>query len=137
MAVRSLSPKRIAERAQLHRQFQFARLAAKRAVKEEMRAQGIRLTLVFPATITAKATEYLSAHPELFDEARERARKLSYVDPLSANISSDAQRQNEPKSTTSARKTHAQNDSAVKQSRGCDLVRFNRAADLRLREEQI
>jgi len=46
MAVRSLSPKRIAERAQLHRQavIQFARLAAKRAVKEEMRAQGIRLS---------------------------------------------------------------------------------------------
>jgi hypothetical protein len=78
MAVRSLSPKQIAERTQLHRQavIQFARSAAKRAVKEEMRAQGIRLTLVFPATITAKASEYLSAHPELFDEARERARKL-------------------------------------------------------------
>jgi hypothetical protein len=104
MAVRSLSPKQIAERTQLHRQavIQLARLAAKNAVKAEMRAQGVRLTLVFPATITAKASEYLSAHPELFDEARERARKLGYVDPLSANISSDAQRQNEPKSTTSA-----------------------------------
>jgi hypothetical protein len=70
--------KRQIKQAQLHRQavMQLARLAAKRAVKEEMRAQGIRLTLVFPATITAKASEYLSAHPELFDEARERARKL-------------------------------------------------------------
>jgi hypothetical protein len=102
-ATRSLSPKQIAERTQLHRQavMQLARLAAKRAVKEEMRAQGIRLTLVFPATITAKASKYLSAHPELFDEARERARKLGYVDPLSANISSDAQTRSEPISTTS------------------------------------
>jgi len=102
MATRSLSPKRLAERTQLHRQavIQFARMAAKRAVQEEMRAQGIRLTLVFPATITAKATEYLSAHPELFDEARKRARKLGYVDPL-ANISSDAQTRSEPKSITS------------------------------------
>jgi hypothetical protein len=103
MAVRSLSPKQIAERTQLHRQavIQLARLAAKNAVKAEMRAQGVRLTLVFPATITAKASEYLSAHPELFDEARERARKLGYVDPLSANISSDAQTRSEPISNTS------------------------------------
>jgi hypothetical protein len=104
MATRSLSPKQILERTQLHRQavIQFARLAAKNAVKAEMRAQGIRLTLVFPATIAAKATEYLSAHPELFDEARERARKLGYVDPLSANLKTNAQKQSEPKSTTSA-----------------------------------
>jgi hypothetical protein len=66
-----------------------------------MRAQGIRLTLVFPATITAKAIEYLSAHRELFDEARERAKRMGYVDPR-ANISSDAQTTSEPKSTTSA-----------------------------------
>jgi hypothetical protein len=80
MATRSLSPKQILERTQLYRQavIQFARLAAKRAVKDEMRAQGVRVTLVFPATITAKAIEYLSAHPELFDEARERAKRMGY-----------------------------------------------------------
>jgi DNA invertase Pin-like site-specific DNA recombinase len=42
MANHGLSPKQILERTQQHRQavIQFARLAAKRAVKEEMRAQG-------------------------------------------------------------------------------------------------
>jgi hypothetical protein len=42
--------KRLIKQAQLHRQavIQFARLATKNAVKAEMRAQGIRLTLVFP-----------------------------------------------------------------------------------------
>lgn len=47
---------------QLHRQavIQFARLAAKKAVKDEMRAQGIRMTLVRPAIITEKAREYLA-----------------------------------------------------------------------------
>ena len=56
--------------------FILARLAAKKAVKEKMRDEGRRLTLVYPAEITAKAAEYLSAHPELFVEARERARRM-------------------------------------------------------------
>ena len=57
MATRSLSPKQIAERTQLHRQavMLFARLAAKNAVKDEMRAQGIRMTLVLPAIIAEKS----------------------------------------------------------------------------------
>jgi hypothetical protein len=86
-AVRSLSPKRIAERTQQHRQavMLFARLAAKRAVQDEMRAQGVRVTLVFPATITEKAREYLDTHPELYQLALERAHKLGYIDPLSAS----------------------------------------------------
>jgi Na+-transporting NADH:ubiquinone oxidoreductase subunit NqrC len=102
-AVRSLSPKQIAERTQLHRQavIQLARLAAKNAVKEEMRAQGIRLTLVFPAVITAKANEYLSAHRELFDEARERAKRLGYVDPL-ADIKTNTRTTNTQSIGTSA-----------------------------------
>lgn len=104
MATPIVLSKRQIKQAELHRQavIQFARMAAKRAYKEEMRAQGVRISLVFPATITAKAIEYLSAHPELFDEARERAKRMGYVDPLSANISSAAQTKIEPKSTTSA-----------------------------------
>ena len=103
-AIRSLSPKRIAERTQLHRQavIQFARMAAKRAVQDKMRAQGIRLTLVFPAEIMRQAREYLDTHPELYQLALERANKLGYVDPLSADITTNAQKQSEPKSTTSA-----------------------------------
>ena len=46
------------------------------AVKEQLRNEGRRLTLVYPAEINSKAAEYLSAHPELFVEARERAQRM-------------------------------------------------------------
>jgi hypothetical protein len=100
-AVRSLSPKRIAERTQQHRQavMLFARLAAKRAVQDELRAQGVRVSLVSHAEVMRQAGEYLANHPELYQLALERARKLGYV---GANVSSDAQKQSEPISTTSA-----------------------------------
>jgi hypothetical protein len=54
----------------------LARLAAKKAVTEELRAQGIRVSLVRPAEITAQANAYLAANPQLYDEARERAARL-------------------------------------------------------------
>jgi hypothetical protein len=54
----------------------LARSAAKKAVKEQMRAEGRRMTLVLPAEITLKTNEYLALHPELFDEAREHAQRL-------------------------------------------------------------
>jgi len=54
----------------------LARLAAKRAVTEELRAQGVRVTLVKPAEISAEAQVYLQAHPELYREALERAQLL-------------------------------------------------------------
>ena len=103
MATRSLSPKQIAERTQLHRQavMLFARLAAKNAVKDEMRAQGIRMTLVLPAIIAEKAREYLDTHRELYQLALERAKRLGYVDPL-ADINTDAQTQTQPNSIASA-----------------------------------
>ncbi|MGB5182221.1 MAG: hypothetical protein WBO12_08550 [Xanthobacteraceae bacterium] len=100
-AVRSLSPKRIAERTQLHRQavLLFARLAAKRAVQEALRAQGVRVSLFPHAELMRQAGEYLANHPELYQLALERAKRLGYVDP---NIKTNAQKQNEPKSITSA-----------------------------------
>ena len=55
----------------------LARLAARKAVKEQLRADGVRPTLVKPAEISAKAQSYLSQHPELYREALERARRLS------------------------------------------------------------
>jgi hypothetical protein len=54
----------------------LARLAAKRAVTEELRAQGVRVSLVKPAEIAEKAQVYLEAHTELWAEARERAQRL-------------------------------------------------------------
>jgi hypothetical protein len=67
MATRSLSPKQTLERTQRHRQavMMFARLAAKRAVQDQLRAQGVRVTLVLPAEIMRQAREYLDTHPEL------------------------------------------------------------------------
>jgi hypothetical protein len=54
----------------------LARLAARRAVQEELRSQGVRVSLVKPADISVKAQAYLQAHPELIDEAKERAQRL-------------------------------------------------------------
>jgi hypothetical protein len=54
----------------------LARLAARRAVTEELRAAGVRVSLVKPAEISAKAQAYLQAHPELYREALERAQRL-------------------------------------------------------------
>jgi hypothetical protein len=51
----------------------LARLAAKRAVQEQLHAEGVRVSLVKPADISAKAQVYLQSHPELYREALERA----------------------------------------------------------------
>ena len=54
----------------------LARLAAKRAVQEELRCQGVRVSLVKPAEISVKAQAYLQSHPELYREAKERAQRV-------------------------------------------------------------
>ena len=78
MATRSLSPKQIDEIMLLQRQavLQLARLAAKRAVQAKLRDQGVRVTLVPPAEIMRQAGEYLANHPELYQLALERARRM-------------------------------------------------------------
>jgi hypothetical protein len=40
----------------------LARMAARRAVQEQLRADGVRVTLVKPAEISAKAQVYLADH---------------------------------------------------------------------------
>jgi NAD(P)-dependent dehydrogenase (short-subunit alcohol dehydrogenase family) len=57
-------------------------MAARRAITEELRAQGVRVTLVKPAEISAKAQVYLSQHPELYREALERAQRMAKEDEL-------------------------------------------------------
>jgi short-subunit dehydrogenase len=57
----------------------LARLAAKRAVQEELRSQGVRVTLVKPADIAAQAKVYLEQHPELFQQALERAKQMGLI----------------------------------------------------------
>ena len=54
----------------------LARLAARKAVKEQLRAQGVRVSLIGPADISARAHEYLSQHPELYRQALERAQLM-------------------------------------------------------------
>jgi hypothetical protein len=54
----------------------LARMAARRAVQEELRSQGVRVSLVRPAEISAKAQVYLADHPELYGEAYERAQRM-------------------------------------------------------------
>ena len=54
----------------------LARLAAKKAVQEQLRADGLRVSLVKPAELSVKAQAYLQSHPELYREAKERAQRL-------------------------------------------------------------
>jgi hypothetical protein len=58
----------------------LARLAAQNAVKEQLRDQGVRLSLVPIRDITEKAQRYLADHPELYQQALERARRMGWVD---------------------------------------------------------
>jgi NAD(P)-dependent dehydrogenase (short-subunit alcohol dehydrogenase family) len=60
----------------------LARSAAKKAVTEQLRAQGVRVTLVKPADIVAQAKVYLEQHPELYQLALERARRMGYVEQI-------------------------------------------------------
>jgi len=54
----------------------LARMAARKAVQDELRSQGVRVSLVKPADISAKAQVYLADHPELYREAYERAQRM-------------------------------------------------------------
>ena len=59
----------------------LARLAAKNAVKEKIRADGVRMTLVPPRIIAEQAQRYLAEHPELYREAYDRAVRMGWIDP--------------------------------------------------------
>jgi len=54
----------------------LARLAAKRAVQENLRAQGVRVSLFPHAELMRQAAEYLSSHPDLYQQALERAQRM-------------------------------------------------------------
>ncbi len=96
--------KRLIARAQEHRAaiMVFARLAAKRAVQQELREQGVRVSVYPYAQLMRQAKEYLDNHPELYRQAKDRANRLGYVNPLGANVLQSARSENEPKPTTSA-----------------------------------
>ena len=56
-----------------------ARSIAKNAVKEQLRDQGVRVSLVPIREITERAQVYLEQHPELYQQALERARQLGMI----------------------------------------------------------
>jgi hypothetical protein len=61
----------------------LARLAARNIIKEQLRDQlGVRLSLVPIREITEKARVYLEQHPELYQQALERARQLGMIELL-------------------------------------------------------
>ena len=51
----------------------LARQTAKKAVTEQLRAKGFRVTLVPHREIVAQTKRYLEAHPELYEQALQRA----------------------------------------------------------------
>ena len=58
----------------------LARLAAKRLVQDQLRAQGRRISLVSPREVQELATAYLRDHVEVWKEAMETAHKLDQME---------------------------------------------------------
>jgi hypothetical protein len=57
-----------------------ARSIARNVIKQQLRDQGVRVSLVPVHEIEEKAREYLAANPRLYEEALERARKMGWVE---------------------------------------------------------
>jgi hypothetical protein len=55
----------------------LARLAARKAIKDQLRADGVRVTLVPVYEIEQRARAYLDANPRLYVEALERAKQIA------------------------------------------------------------
>lgn len=72
----------------------LARLAAKRAVQDELRSQGVRVTLVKPAVIAERAKAYLDANPHLYEEAYLRAKRLGLIKPQPPMVTPDLNERN-------------------------------------------
>jgi hypothetical protein len=85
----------------------LARLAAKKAVQANLRDEGVRITTYPYAELMRQAGEYLANHPELYQQALERAQRMTAEGVFGkraqrAYLLTSAQSENEPKSTTSA-----------------------------------
>ena len=107
MATRSLSPKQIQERMQRHRAAVavLAMQSARREVKAQIRAQGLKVAHYSAKEISILAEAQLAQHRE---QLRAEAEHAIATWPgfarwrlPSSNITTVAQSENEPKSTTS------------------------------------
>ena len=67
----------------------FARSAAKNAVKQKLRDDGARLSLVPIREINEQAEVYLAQHPEMYQAALERAKQLGFVETLPIMVTPD------------------------------------------------
>ena len=85
----------------------LARLEAKKAVQNELREQGVRIS-VFPyAELMRRVAEYLDKHPELYVAALERAKHMTAEGVFGkraqrAYLKTNTQSEKGPKSTTSS-----------------------------------
>ena len=108
MAKRSLSPNRVAQKLREHRQcvIVLARQSARKAIKAQLRAEGLKLSQFSAKDISIRADAYFDVHRErLIAEAEQIVATSPYFARWrlpSANITTVAQSENEPKSTTSA-----------------------------------
>jgi hypothetical protein len=69
------------QKAQEHRRAVavLARMAAKRAVQNDIRAKGLRLHDFTNRDLLLRAEQWLAEHPELVAQARETAKALGYA----------------------------------------------------------
>jgi hypothetical protein len=58
----------------------LARQAARNEVKRQLQGQGVRVSHVPHAQIMAQASVYLEQHPELFEQALQRARQMALIE---------------------------------------------------------
>jgi hypothetical protein len=58
----------------------LARSAARNHVRQQLRDQGVRVSLVPTHQIHEQAQQYLANHPELFEQALVRAKLMGWID---------------------------------------------------------
>ena len=66
-----------------------ARSIARNVIKQQLRDEGRRMTLVPIREIAERAEVYLAAHPELYEQALQRAKALGYVQALPIHVTPD------------------------------------------------
>ena len=108
MATRSLSPKRTLEKIRQHRQcvIVLAHQSARKAIKAQLRAEGLKLSQFSAKNISIRAEAWFDVHRErLIAEAEQIIATSPYFArwrlPDCANIENSAQNQNPQTSTTS------------------------------------
>jgi hypothetical protein len=84
----------------------LARRSARKAIEARLKGQGVRVSFVPPSVINALTNDYLAEHRAFFVVEAKQAIATRPVFARwrlpSANVLNDAQKQSEPKSTTSA-----------------------------------